>query len=42
MNVNYSERAVTVRIRQLSELSKLGLSLPHAPKPAPPPTPTKK
>lgn len=35
MKVDYSERAVTIRIRQLSELRKLGLSLPRAPKPTP-------
>jgi hypothetical protein len=36
MSVDYSERAVTIRIRQVSQLRKLGLSLPKAPKPAPP------
>jgi hypothetical protein len=42
MSVDYSERAITIRIRQLAQLRKLGLSLPKAPKPAPPPAPAKK
>ncbi len=36
--VDYSDRAITVRIRQISQLRKLCLSLAKA-KPLPPPKP---
>lgn len=39
--VDYSDRAITIRIRQVSQLRKLCLSLAKA-KPLPPPEPAKK
>ena len=39
-DIDYSDRAIALRIRQMSQLRKLCLSLAKA-KPAPPPPPSK-